>query len=114
MKRSYFAVLSACFIAPACHHFAPADKAEPVAVVADKISDIRAVEMFATDAIYTAHPTRALVDVLEVTPAAELGRYMVHIEMTGSPEFRDVFDLVVFEQADGALELVSLEQVQGG
>jgi len=114
MRVTYFAVLAACFIAPSCHHFAPADEAEPVAVVADKISDTRAVKMFAADAVYTAHPTRALVDVLEVTPAAELGRYMVHIEMTGSPEFRDVFDLVVFEQADGTLELVSLEQVQGG
>ena len=113
MKRSYFAVLAACFIAPACHHFAPADEAEPVEVVADKISDTRAVEMFAADAVYTAHPTRALVDVLEVTPAAELGRYKVRIEMTGAPEFRDVFYLVVFEQADGTLELVSLEQVQG-
>lgn len=113
MKTPLFAALAVCFMAPACHHFMPVEETGEAVAEDAKISDIRAVEVFAADAVYTAHPTRALVDIIEVTPAAELGRYMVHIEMTGLPEFRDVFDLVVFDQGDGVLELVSLEQVQG-
>ncbi len=113
MNKLRFAALAAFLVVPACQLYAPAKEASAPVAAEDKLLDVRAVEMFAADAVYSAHPTRALVDILEVTPAAELGRYMVHIEMTGAPESRDVFDLVVVEQAGGTLELISLEQVQG-
>lgn len=103
------ATLAAGLLLGACElgaHDAP--EAETTALF-----DETAIASFAVDQVYTQHPTRALVDTVDVEPAAELGRYMVHVEMTGAPEFRDIFDLVVVEGADGELVLDSLQQVQG-
>ncbi len=109
MKKICFAALAACFMATGCHHFAPTETVN----AETKLVDTTAIATFATDAVYAAHPTRALVENIDVTPAAELGRYMVHIEMTGGAEFRNIYDLVVVEDGAGELSVESLEQVQG-
>lgn len=74
---------------------------------------IEGIEAFALDAVYKAHPTRALVDIVETKWGDEPGIYQVHVEMTGGVEFRDIFEVKVSEGDDGTLDIVSLEQVQG-
>jgi hypothetical protein len=103
------ATLAAGLVLGACEHTAPsAPEAETAALF-----DETAIASFAVDQVYTQHPTRALVDVVDVTPGAEPGHYLVHVEMTGSAEFRNIFDVVVSEGDDGDLTLVTLDQVQG-
>ncbi len=102
MKRLIFAALTASLPLAACHHYqAPAPSASVI--------DEAAISNFAIAAVYDAHPTRALVEMVDVEPAAELGRYMVRVEMSGSEEFRKAYDLVVVEAPNGMMELISLE-----
>lgn len=110
MTKAIFAAIGAALLSTACHHFAPTETVSAKTQLIDTV----AIEAFAVDAVYAAHPTRALVDSVIVTPTAVRDRYIVHVEMTGGEAFRDIFDIVVVEHGEGELELVSLEQVQGG
>lgn len=74
---------------------------------------IEGIEAFAVDEVYKAHPTRALVDIVETKWGDEPGVYKVHVEMTGGIEFRDIFEVTVSESDDGTLDIEALEQVQG-
>lgn len=71
-----------------------------------------AVEAFAIDAVYTAHPTRAPVDEVTIHHGSMIGRYLVHVEMTGAPQARGIYNVVVHEEDDGALELIELTKLQ--
>ncbi len=74
------------------------------------LTDMTAIERFAVDAVYEAFPTRAFVQSVETT--ASEGQYLIHVQMSGAPEFRKIYDVTVAEADDGDLSLVSLETVQ--
>ena len=67
----------------------------------------------ALDAVYERHPTRALVDFANVeqtgtSPAV----YQVHVEMTGSPEARAIYEVEVSETSDGKLDVTGFTKSQ--
>lgn len=67
----------------------------------------------ALDEVYERHPTRALVDFanveqVETGPAV----YRVHVEMTGAPEARSIYDVEVSETAGGSLEVTAFSKAQ--
>ena len=99
--------LMAALSLSACHHYHEKDPAPGAQIV-----DTTAISNFAIDEVYKAHPTRALVDSVNVEPAAELGRFMVRVEMTGAPAHRKIYDVGVVEAADGTLSLDGLTTVQ--
>ena len=84
----------------------------PAARTADGVAEAEAV---ALDAIYREHPTRALVDSVAAETQVVAGmNYRFRVEMTGAPAFRDIFEVVVYEDLEGTLEVTRLEQLQGG
>lgn len=77
-----------------------------------RMSHHQGIEAFAIEAVYKAHPSRALVDQVDIEGAGE-GQYLVHIQMTGAEAFRNIYDVTVSESEDGSLDIVEIKQVQG-
>ena len=70
-------------------------------------------EEMAVSEVYARHPTRALVDkVAAIRRAVRPGVFDVHVEMTGSPEARAIYDVVISEGADGELMVSGFTKVQ--
>lgn len=86
----------------ACHH-AP--------YTAPYIEDVGALENFAVGQVYEAHPTRALVDKVEVLPS-DSEPAIVRIEMTGAPTARKIYRVHVWALEDGGFTLDRIETVQ--
>ena len=112
MRPTLAIVLAAGLIASAC-------ESEPLIAGAYRPADredasVKAAEALALDAIYREHPTRALVDSVTAEAQVVAGmNYRFHVEMTGSPEFRDIFEVVVYEDLDGTMAVTRLEPLQG-
>lgn len=126
MRVSLFAALAAGLAASACAMTVTeetteepaAAREEPLAggwMAADREDvDVKAAEAMALDAIYTEHPTRALVDSVSAEAQVVAGmNYRFRVEMTGAPEFRKIFVVTVYQDLDGAMAVTQLEQVQG-
>ncbi|MEM9054274.1 MAG: hypothetical protein AAGB16_03020 [Pseudomonadota bacterium] len=98
--------LSLTLLGPAaCHHAYEKE-------AASELVNYSQIERFAIDAVYKAHPTRALVDKVETLEPAMVGRYIVNVEMTGAPTARKIYNVTVDEAADGDFNLVGIEIVQ--
>ncbi|GGB74706.1 hypothetical protein [Henriciella pelagia] len=70
-------------------------------------------EEVALNEVYARHPTRALVDIVTATRrSVRPGVFDVHVEMTGSPEARAIYDVVISEGADGELVVSGFTKVQ--
>ena len=61
--------------------------------------------------VYEAHPTRALVDKIDLVPS-ESEHTVLRVEMTGAPEFRRIYQLHISEAEDGAFTLENMETLQ--
>lgn len=67
----------------------------------------------AQDAIYTAHPTRALVDKVELETQVVAGlNYRFRIEMTGSQDARDIYSVTVYRDLEGTYTVTDLTKLQ--
>lgn len=74
---------------------------------------VHAARSIALDEVYSRHPTRALVDFANVEQTAtDPAIYMVHVEMTGSPEARAIYDVEVSETAPGDLAVTGFTKAQ--
>ena len=105
MKRLSASIGIVLFSLVACEHAAPAPTEAAIVV------DHSALEQFAVGAVYDAHPTRALVDKVEVL-SADTTQKLIHVEMTGSPTARKIYRVSVTELDDGSLQLDQIETVQ--
>ena len=105
MKSVIVAIGVACFGLSGCHHFHQAN--DP-----SILRDYSAIERFAIDAVYQAHPTRALVDTVEAQPNSDEGHSVLNIEMSGSPTARKIYAVHVSELDDGTLQLERLDTLQ--
>ena len=105
MKRLAASIGIVLFGLAACTHSASAP--EETAVLVDQT----ALEQFAIGAVYEAHPTRALVDKVEVL-SSDTQTKTVHVEMTGSPTARKIYRVSVTELDDGTFELEQIETIQ--
>ena len=105
MKPVIIAIGLACLSLNGCHHFSATDKAETLV-------DYTALERFAVDAVYDAHPTRALVDKIEALPNSDAGHTVVRVEMTGAPTVRKIYAVHVSELDGGGLQLERIEPLQ--
>lgn len=88
----------------ACQHTAV--KESPSAV-----QNVSALEQFAIGEVYTAFPTRALVDKIE-TSATDQAHTLVRVEMTGAPQARGIYELHVTPLEDGSFKLEKIEKLQ--
>ena len=86
----------------ACHHASD---------TAPYLEDLGALENFAVGQVYEAHPTRALVDKVEVLPS-DTEPAIVRIEMTGAPTVRKIYRVHVWALDDGTFRLDRIEVVQ--
>lgn len=76
-------------------------------------NSIRAARRLAIDELYTRHPTRALVDFANVKQTStQPAVFAVHIEMTGAPDARAIYDVEVSETPDGNLSVTGFTKVQ--
>ncbi|MEL7033242.1 MAG: hypothetical protein AAGL97_12495 [Pseudomonadota bacterium] len=89
----------------ACEHTVPEATEAPTA------QTYTAIEQFAVQSVYEAHPTRALVDKIEFVPS-ESEHTVLIVEMTGAPEFRKIYQLHISESEPGMFELEKLETLQ--
>lgn len=105
MKQLSASIALALLGLAACAH--PAPTPDEAAVLVDH----SALEQFAIGAVYEAHPTRALVDKVDVL-SADKAQKLVHVEMTGSPTARKIYRVRVTESEDGTLQLEQIETVQ--
>ena len=72
-----------------------------------------AARQTALDEVRERHPSRALVDFANVEQTAtDPAVYMVHVEMTGAPEIRGIYDVEVSETEAGRLEVTGLTRAQ--
>ncbi|MGB3625312.1 MAG: hypothetical protein WA989_05785 [Henriciella sp.] len=97
----------------ACQGANCADKQPAGLTVAMPEAKQDAAKSAALDEIYERYPTRAMVDASATTARARApGVYDVHVEMTGSPEARAIYDVVVTETPDGTLEIRTFYKTQ--
>ena len=77
-------------------------------------AEVQAAEAVALDAIYKHRPTRALVDSVTAEIQVVAGfNYRFRVEMTGAPDYRDIYEVIVYEDLDGTFTVTKLEQLQG-
>ena len=88
----------------ACQHKAVKDS--PSA-----LQDVSALEQFALGEVYSAFPTRALVDKVETQPS-DHEHTLVRVEMTGAPQARGIYELHITPLDDGSFKLEKLEKLQ--
>ncbi|MEM7328123.1 MAG: hypothetical protein AAF437_05240 [Pseudomonadota bacterium] len=69
------------------------------------------IEQFAVQSVYEAHPTRALVDKIELVPSAG-AHTLLRIEMTGAPEFRKSYQLEISESVADGFKLEDMQTLQ--
>ena len=111
--KPYTLIALAALSLGACHGARCADSTSPVVTSDNPIIATDAAEQVAIDAVYTRHPTRALVDILEGKRRdGDPLMYDVHVEMTGSPEARAIYDVVVSDDGSGNLSVTAFEKVQ--
>ena len=104
MKPIILSVSIAIIGLSACEHTAPA----PEAAASQTYT---AIEQFAVQSVYEAHPTRALVDKIDLVPS-ETEHTVLRVEMTGAPEFRKIYQLHISEAEHGAFTLENMETLQ--
>lgn len=104
MKPIILSVSMAIIGLSACEHTAPAPEAAAT-------QTYTAIEQFAVQSVYEAHPTRALVDKIDLVPS-ESEHTVLRVEMTGAPEFRKIYQLHISEAEDGAFTLENMETLQ--
>ncbi|MEQ9316352.1 MAG: hypothetical protein RLN72_10915, partial [Henriciella sp.] len=99
--KSFGLVVIAALALTGCHGANCAKGGQPVISSVDTLIDIEGAKQVATNEVYERHPTRALVDAMDAEwMGGSPPTYEVHIEMTGSPEARAIYDVVVTETPD--------------
>ncbi|MEO1553498.1 MAG: hypothetical protein AAFR82_06140 [Pseudomonadota bacterium] len=89
----------------ACQHTVPEPAEAPTA------QTYTAIEQFAVQSVYEAHPTRALVDKIDLVPS-DSEHTVLRIEMTGAPEFRKIYQLHISKAESGDFVLENMETLQ--
>lgn len=105
MKPIILSIGLALFGLSACEHNIPEATEAPTA------QTYTAMEQFAVQAVYEAHPTRALVDKIERGPS-ESDHTVIIVEMTGAPELRKIYQLHISESEPGEFALKNMETLQ--
>ncbi|MEL7541879.1 MAG: hypothetical protein AAGJ51_13330 [Pseudomonadota bacterium] len=105
MKPIILSIGIAVFGLSACEHTATETTEAPT------VQTYTAIEQFAVQSVYEAHPTRALVDKIDLVPS-ESDHTVLRIEMTGAPEFRKIYQLQISQSESGAFQLENMETLQ--
>lgn len=108
MKLIILSIGLAVFGLSACEHTATETTEAAEAPTAQTYT---AIEQFAVQSVYEAHPTRALVDKIDLVPS-ESDHTVLRIEMTGAPEFRKIYQLQISQSESGAFQLENMETLQ--
>jgi|AP82_1055514.scaffolds.fasta_scaffold252519_1 hypothetical protein len=97
----------------ACQGARCANSSPPLLTAGKPVVTTSQAEEMAVSEVYARHPTRALVDNVTATRrSVRPGVFDVHVEMTGSPEARAIYDVVISEGADGELVVSGFTKVQ--
>ena len=104
MKPIFLSLGLVLLSSAACQHKAIED--DPSAV-----QDFSALEQFAIGEVYSAFPTRALVDKIETMPSDD-EHTLVRVEMTGAPQARGIYEVHITPLEDSSFKLEKLEKLQ--
>lgn len=97
----------------ACHVANSTKSSSPDVGSVNSVIDIEAAKQLAFKEVYDRHPTRALIDAVDAEWRGSFPSvYDIHVEMTGSPEARAIYDVVVTEGEDGNLAVTEFTKVQ--
>lgn len=97
----------------ACHGARCADRGPAALTVEKAEAMVDAAESLALNAVYTRYPTRALVESSETVKVSDdPAVFESHIEMTGSPDTRAIYDVEVTAEAVGEMAVTGFNKVQ--
>ncbi|MEM5516010.1 hypothetical protein WNY37_03545 [Henriciella sp. AS95] len=107
-------LLSLTVLALAACQGSNCSKAKPTLLTASNAATTaKAAEDLALNEVYTRHPSRALVDIATARRRSiQPSVYEVHVEMTGSPEARAIYDVIIGEDEDGEMIVTGFTKVQ--